>query len=242
VGVVRALGGSGAQVGLVHNHLPAPQIPVTETEPDIAAARAEYRRTNQALMAPLFFGAYPPEMLNQPDAPIVETGDLELISQPTDYFGVNPYAGDFVRAGRDGNPEVLPFPDLYPTGHLPWLRVSPQCLYWAIRHAAEVFRARTFYISENGAAFPDDVTSDGEILDLARREYLREHLVSLHRAVDEGYDVRGYFLWSFMDNFEWAEGYDKRFGIVHVDYATQKRTPKLSASWYANVMRENRVV
>jgi beta-glucosidase len=86
------------------------------------------------------------------------------------------------------------------------------------------------------------VTEDGEILDLDRREYLRNYLIGLHRAVDEGFDVRGYFQWSLMDNFEWAEGYVKRFGIVHIDYETQKRTPKLSAHWYSKVIAENRVL
>lgn len=244
VAAVRAFGGGGSQVGLVHNHLPAPQIPLTETSADIAAARAEYTRTNEQLMGPLFHGAYPARFLERAghDAPTVEPGDLELIAQRTDYLGINPYAGDFVRADPNGKPESLPFPRQFPTGDLPWLKITPQCLYWSIRHASEVFGVRTFHITENGAAFADEVTAGGEILDLDRREYLRHHLLSLHRAVAEGYDVRGYFLWSFMDNFEWAEGYEKRFGIVHVDYATQRRTPKLSASWYTNVIRENRVL
>ena len=101
--------------------------------------------------------------------------------------------------------------------------VTPQVIYWSIRFAAEVFGVKTFYITENGAAYDDDVTPDGEVIDLDRREYIRNHLISLHRAVDEGYDVRGYFAWSFMDNFEWAEGYSKRFGLVRVDYETQRR-------------------
>ena len=91
-------------------------------------------------------------------------------------------------------------------------------------------------------AFDDEITPEGEILDLDRLEYLRNHLIALHRAVAEGYDVRGYFLWSLLDNFEWAEGYRKRFGIVRVDDATRARTPKLSARWYAEVLRQNRVV
>ena len=97
-------------------------------------------------------------------------------------------------------------------------------------------------ITENGAACADHPGPDGVVLDLDRREYLRNYLIALHRALREGYDVRGYFVWSLLDNFEWAEGYAKRFGIVHVDYATQRRTPKLSARWYAHVVRENRVV
>jgi beta-glucosidase len=244
VQVVRGLGGEGARVGLVHNHLPPPPIPVAETEEDIAAARAEYERTNRQLMGPLYRGWYCDPFLKEAgaDAPRVESGDLELIAQPTDFLGLNPYAGDFVRAGRDGRPEVLPFPHQYPRGDLWWLNITPQCVYWAVRHAAEVFGVRSFYITENGAAFDDEVTPAGEVLDLGRREYVRSHLVALHRAIGEGFDVRGYFLWSILDNFEWAEGYTKRFGIVHVDYATQRRTPKLSARWYSRVIRENRVL
>jgi beta-glucosidase len=244
VAAVRALGGPGTKVGLVHNHLPPPPIPATETEADIAAARAEYERTNRHLMAPVFLGHYAEEFLREagPDAPHVEPGDLELIAQPTDFLGLNLYAGDFVRAGADGRPETLAFPRQFPRGDLPWINVTPQTLYWSVRLAAEVFGVRAFYITENGAAFDDRVTAAGEVLDLDRREYLRNYLIALHRAVAEGYDVRGYFLWSILDNFEWAEGYGKRFGIVRINYATQERTPKLSAHWYSQVVRANRIV
>ncbi len=244
VAAVRSWGGPGARVGLVHNHLPAPPIPVTETEPDIAAARAEYERTNRQLMGPLFLGEYPDAFLLDAgaDAPEIAPGDLALIAQPTDYLGLNVYAGDFVRAGVDGQPEVLPFPRDYPEGLFPWLKLTPQSLYWAVRHAADVYGVKSFYKTECGATYDDEPTPSGEIIDLHRREYLREYLISLHRAVSEGLDVRGYFVWSLLDNFEWAEGFEKRFGIIHVDYATQRRTPKLSARWYSQVVRENRVL
>jgi beta-glucosidase len=244
VGVVRAFGQPGSQVGLVHNHLPPPPIPVIETEADIAAAKAEYARTNGQLMGPIFQGRYPEAFLDAvgADAPEVQAGDLEEIARPTDFLGLNLYAGDFVRARADGTAELLPFPKQYPHGDLPWLRVTPEILYWGIRLAREVFGVQSFHITENGAAFDDAVTADGEILDLDRREYIRNHLIGVHRAIAEGYDVRGYFLWTLMDNWEWAEGFTKRFGIVRTDDATQQRTPKLSARWYAEVARQNRVV
>lgn len=244
VAAVRAYGGPGATVGLVHNHLPPPQIPVTETEADIAAARAAYERTNGPLMGPLFLGHYPETFLAEEGnhAPGIEPGDMEWIAQPTDYLGLNIYAGDYVRAGRDGRPEVIPFPQRFPRGDMSWLYHTPQSLYWGVRHAAEVFGVRSTLITENGAACADEVDAHGEILDLDRREYLRNYLIGLHRAVDEGHDVRGYFVWSLLDNFEWSEGYAKRFGIVHVDYPSQRRTPKLSASWYSEVIRANRMV
>lgn len=244
VAAVREFGGPGAVVGLVHNHLPAPPIPLTETEPDIVAARSEYRRTNQQLMAPVFLGHYPDEFLREAgaEAPDVAPGDLDRISAATDFLGLNPYTGDYVRAGAGGVPERLAFPRRFPKGDVPWLNITPQAIYWTVRHAAEVFGVRAFTITENGAACADEVTPEGEILDLDRREYLRNYLIELHRALAEGFDVRGYFLWSLLDNFEWADGYAKRFGIVHVDYRTQRRTPKLSAQWYGQVVRENRIV
>jgi beta-glucosidase len=244
VAAVRGLGGPGAAVGLVHNHLPAPPIPATETEADIAAAREYYLRTNRHLMSPVFLGRYDEVFLREagPDAPAVEPGDAAIIGAPTDFLGLNVYAGDFVRADPAGRPELLTFPPQYPRGDLWWLLVTPQVMYWSARLAAEVFGVRTFYFTENGATFRDVADSDGRVIDLDRREYLRNHLIDLHRTIAEGYDVRGYFAWSLMDNFEWAEGYEKRFGLVRVDYDTQRRTPKLSAEWYARTARENRIV
>lgn len=244
VRAVRQLGKPAAQVGLVHNHLPAPPIPVMEIDDHVAAARVEYERTNRHLMGPVFQGRYPEAFLEEagPDAPVIEPGDRELIAQPTDFLGLNPYAGDFVRAASSGQPERLPWPRQYPRGDLPWLNITPDCIYWSIRLAAEVFGVKTFYITENGASFDDQTHASGEVIDLDRREYLRQYLISLHRAVQEGFDVRGYFVWSILDNFEWAEGYGKRFGLVRVDYETQRRIPKLSAHWYARVIRENRLV
>jgi beta-glucosidase len=136
----------------------------------------------------------------------------------------------------------LPFPKGYPEGGLHWLKITPQSMYWAVRLAAEVFGVKSFYMTESGATFDDAINPAGEVIDLHRREYLRSHLLEVHRAVAEGYDVRGYFLWSLLDNFEWAEGYEKRFGIVHVAFGTQKRTPKLSSRWYGEVIRHDRIV
>ena len=244
VSVVRAHGKPGSQVGLVHNHLPPPPIPVTETDADIDAAKVEYERTNGQLMGPIFLGRYPDAFLEaaRADAPVVRPGDLDVICQATDFLGLNLYAGDFVRARADGSPELLPFPRQFPHGDLPWLRVTPEILYWGIRLASEVFGVKSFHITENGAAFDDAVTPEGEIIDLDRREYIRNHLIGVHRAISEGFDVGGYFLWTLMDNWEWAEGFTKRFGIVRTDYETQRRIPKLSARWYGEVARSNRIV
>jgi beta-glucosidase len=194
-------------------------------------------------MAPIFLGHYDENWLREagPDAPAIEPDDLERIGRPTDFLGLNLYWGDFVRADADGEPEIVPFPKGYPRGDMPWLHITPEVMYWAARFAREVFGVRTFYFTENGAAFPDEPDADGFVRDLDRREYIRQHLVSVGRALAEGFDVRGYFAWSFLDNFEWAEGLAKRFGLVRVDYDTLLRTPKLSAQWYAEVIRANGV-
>lgn len=230
-----------AKVGLVHN--PPTPLPAIETETHIAAARHSHELSNGQLLGPIYRGAYPDWWLEKVgnDAPETQDGDAKIIAQPGDFLGLNLYAGSFVRAGQNG-PQTLPWPRQFPLGDLDWIKVTPQTLYWAIRFARENFGIQTTYITENGSAFADQITPDGEVLDLERREFLRNYLISLHRAVDEGFDVRGYFGWSVLDNFEWAEGYSKRFGLVHVDYATQKRTPKLSAQWFSAVCRENRVV
>jgi len=242
VAAVREFGGEGARVGLVHN--PPTPVPVTETDPDITAARTQYIRQTEQLLGPLYRGCYPAWLTEGGAcvAPRVEPGDLELISQKTDFLGLNVYFGDFVRSGLDGQPEDLALPSQYPKADMPWLNITPQAIYWAIRHAHEAYGVETFYITENGVAYPDSIGPSGEVQDLGRREYLRNHLISLHRAIQEGFDVRGYFLWSLLDNYEWTDGYAKRFGIIHVDYKTQKRLPKLSADWYSKVIESNCVV
>ena len=227
-----------ARVGLVHN--PPTPIPVIETPEHIEAAKTNYERVNGPLLAPIFRGQYPAWFMNSPDAPKVQAGDGEIIAQPGDFLGLNLYAGYFVRADNAGR--ELPLPAQFPKGDLDWIAITPQTLYWQIRLAGEVFGVESFYIAENGAAFADKMTVDGEVLDLDRREYLRNYLIGLQRACAEGFDVKGYFAWSAMDNYEWAEGYAKRFGLIHVDFETQKRTPKLSAHWYSAVCEANRVL
>jgi beta-glucosidase len=123
----------------------------------------------------------------------------------------------------------------------PWLIVGPEVAYWGVRQVSELWGPKVLYISENGASADDPVTN-GRIDDADRVMYLRNYVTSFHRAIAEGYPLKGYFLWSLMDNFEWADGYTKRFGIHYTDFATQRRIPKLSAAWYKEVIRENRVV
>lgn len=242
VRAVREFGGRGARVGLTDNSdIP---VPVTETQADISAATQWFAEHNAHILGPIFEGRYSAAYLRRcgRDRPKVEEGDMALIGQPTDFLGMNIYTGVFVRAGRGGKPETLTVPPDYPRTSCPWLNIMPQAIYWGPRLARDVYGVRAIYITENGCGYDDEPMVRGEVHDLHRRDFVRNYLKELHRAVGDRVPVRGYFLWSFLDNYEWQDGYARRFGIVHTDYKTQKRTPKLSARWYAGVMRENRIL
>lgn len=243
VRAVREYGGRGAKVGITDN--PDISIPVTETEADIEAARKWFIEKNAHILEPIYTGRYSAAYLKRcgKDRPVVAKGDMELISQPTDFLGLNIYTGVFVRSGARRAVEALPFPEDYPLTSSPWLKILPQSIYWGTRHSQEVYGVKSIHITENGCGYDvEDLTKSGEVLDLHRREYVRGYLKELHRAIQDGVPVHGYFLWSFMDNYEWQDGYTRRFGIVHNDFKTQKRTPKLSAHWYSRVIQDNRVV
>jgi beta-glucosidase len=150
---------------------------------------------------------------------------------------LNIYAPEWVRA--DDSPKgyaTIPHIGSSPRMASPWLIVGPEVAYWGVRQVSELWQPKTLYISENGAS-ADDPLVNGRIDDADRVMYLRNYVGQFHRAVAEGYPLKGYFLWSLMDNFEWAEGYGMRFGLVHVDYETQVRTVKKSGKWYAELAR-----
>jgi beta-glucosidase len=155
---------------------------------------------------------------------------------------MNIYSGTCVRQGPDGAAQAVAYPEHYPVADSPWLRLAARCMYWGPRQAAAVFGAKDVVITENGAGYNDAPPVSGEVLDLHRVEYVRACLRELRRGIADGSPVSGYFAWSFMDNFEWADGYDRRFGFVYTDFKTQVRTPKASARWYARVVKENAVV
>ncbi len=242
VRAVRAHGGSGARVGLTDN--PDIPIPIMETEKDMEAAEKWFAEKNAHILEPTFTGRYSEAYLQRcgADQPEVTKGDMELIGQPTDFLGLNIYTGTFVRAGRDGAPETLPLPADFPRTTCAWLNIIPQAIYWGARLSGDVYGACKIYITENGCGYDDEPVVNGEVIDSHRREFVRGYLKEVHRAIGDGVPIGGYFLWSFLDNYEWEDGYTRRFGIVHTDYQTLKRTPKLSAHWYATVMRENRIV
>jgi beta-glucosidase len=242
VRAVREFGGAGARVGLTDNC--DVSVPVTETPADIEAAKTWFRDRNLHLLGAIHAGRYPEAYLERAgaDAPQVAPGDFDLISLPTDFLGLNIYSATYVRAGRDGRPEALPMPASYPRADSPWLNLVPQSIYWAPRMCREIYGHASIFITENGCGYNDEPVTGGEVLDLHRRDFLRNHLREIHRAIADGVPIDGYFLWSFIDNYEWEDGYQRRFGIVHCDFETQVRTPKLSARYYAEVMRTRTIL
>ncbi|MBI2517844.1 MAG: beta-glucosidase [Opitutae bacterium] len=242
VRAVREHGGREARVGLTDNCESI--IPVTESAADVAAARSRFEEANQPILGAVYTGRYAPAYLRRCGAarPKVARGDFALISQPADFVGLNIYSGCYVRRGRDGRPEVVPTSPSYPCADSTWLKLAPRALYWGPRFVREVYGEKNICITENGCGYDDDQVVYGECPDLHRVEYVRACLKELHRSIQDGSPVRGYFLWSLLDNFEWADGYTRRFGIVHTDFKTQRRTPKLSAHWYSQVIAANRLV
>jgi beta-glucosidase len=242
VRAVRAHGGKGARVGITDNCDVC--IPLTETPADIAAANRWFVERNLHVLDAVYRGKYAKAYLERvgKDAPVVAPGDFKLISAPTDFLGLNIYTGYFVRARQGASYEVLPLPENFPRADSKWLNLMPQAIYWGLRFAHENYGAKGIYVTENGCGYNVEPVVGGEVFDLHRREFLRAYLGELSRAIRDGVPVKGYFVWSFMDNFEWEDGYTRRFGIVHVDFATQKRTPKISSRYYSEVIRLNRVV
>ena len=232
-----------ALVGLAENATVF--VPVIEDEKNIEAARRGTREENAPFLTAVLEGKYTEGFLEREgaDAPQVGAGDMQAIGSPIDFLGLNVYQPFYVRAdGSAKGYELVPRQTSYPRMASPWIAVGPEVMYWAVRNVSDLWHPKALYITENGCSADDVMTADGRIEDTDRVMYLRNHLTHLHRAVTEGYPVKGYFLWSLLDNFEWADGYSKRFGIHYVDFKTQKRTPKLSAEWYREAIRRNSVV
>jgi beta-glucosidase len=188
---------------------------------------------------PVVFGTYPEDGIQAAGAamPVIAPGDMAIISQPIDFYGANIYAGTLYQADASGNPVRLPHPASTPLSAFNW-PVVPECLRWGPRFLHERYQV-PIVITENGISLADQPSPDGGVHDPQRIDFLQRHLIQLRHAIADGADVRGYFHWSILDNFEWAEGYRQRFGLVHVDYPTQRRTPKDSARWYHECIAAN---
>jgi beta-glucosidase len=243
VQAIRAKARPGTKVGPAENLTVA--LPAFEIPSHVRAAEIATRELNAPYLTVMLEGRYSDAYLKElgDDAPKVENGDLKIIASPVDFVGLNVYIpGPYVIAS-DASPgyQVLKLPKSYPHMASSWLTLAPEVLYWAPRHVARLWKPRDIYISENGSSSKDKPDKNGEVYDLDRVMYLRNCLSQLQRATSEGVPVRGYFLWSLLDNFEWADGYATRFGLIRVDYTTQKRTPKLSAAFYKEVIARNGV-
>ncbi|MEV0799691.1 GH1 family beta-glucosidase [Kribbella sp. NPDC050281] len=220
---------AGQQVGLTLDV--SPVAPASDSQADADAARRVDVDSHRLFLDPVLRGTYPIHL----DA--VEDGDLGLISAPIDFLGINYYRRILVQAGPTGDETVLP--EGVPVTSVNW-PVQPDGLREVLVDLQTTYPAiPPIYITENGAAYDDVPAEDGTVDDPQRVDYLHGHLSALRTAIAAGVDVRGYFVWTLLDNFEWAEGFAKRFGIVHVDYATQIRTPKTSAGWLGRVARAN---
>lgn len=242
VEAIRAHGNAKTQVGFADNT--NFYVPVIETPEHIEASKRALRRENAMFLTAIMEGKYLDDYLTEQGAaaPKVEPGDMTAIGSPLDFVALNVYAPNYVRADDSAKGyAVLPHLKSSPRMASPWLYVGPEVAYWAVRNVSELWKPKALYISENGCSADDPVTN-GVVYDADRIMYLRNYLTEFHRAAAEGYPLKGYFLWSLMDNFEWADGYGLRFGLHHVDFATQKRTPKLSAAWYRELIRRNELV
>lgn len=188
---------------------------------------------------PVILGRYPEEGLKKYGEylPEITKEDMELISQPLDFYGQNIYNGSRVRMGSDGKPEVVKRYEGFPKTSLDW-PVTPECLYWGPRFLYERYKT-PIYITENGMGCHDVISLDGKVHDPNRIDFLSRYLSELKKCTEDGTDIRGYFLWSLMDNFEWHSGYAERFGIIYVDYKSQRRMIKDSGYWYRQTIQEN---
>jgi beta-glucosidase len=278
VQAVRLHGRRGGEVGTAHN--PLLFVPACETPEHIEAAAKAFRHYNGAMLESMTAGRYPEKWLAGmgTDAPEIAPGDMELISSPCDFIGLNAYSGNIVRSpasvpdrpsasalpagaetantdffnvaafylapppsAADGFVEI-PFPESYPPACGLKTKLVPQSLYWAIRHATELYGYKKVYIAENGCTALDKINDRGEVLDTDRVLYLRLHLQSAARALAEKFPLKGYFVWTFMDNFEWSFGLNRRLGLYYVDFQTQQRIRKFSAQYYATCIGARRVV
>jgi beta-glucosidase len=237
---IRANVATPASVGVVCNL--SPIEPASDTEADRAAAVRADGHTNRWWLDPLFGRGYPADMIEAYRvAPPVQPGDLETIATPLDFFGLNYYFRQIVTADPDGPAPYarqVPVPAAVETA-MGWESHADGLEQLLVR-LAEEYGAQSIYVTENGSAWVDEVTPAGDVEDKERTEYLEQHLAACGAAAARGVPIHGYFAWSLLDNFEWAYGYDKRFGLIHVDYPTQRRTIKISGHRYAELIAQHK--
>lgn len=232
----------GSEVGIVLNLTPAAAASADPV--DVDAARQFDGLFNRWYLDPLYRGHYPEDVitdrirrghLESIDLPFTQPGDMEAIATPTDFLGVNYYSRAVLRAGNNGAPIAMPVVPKEELTDMGW-EVYPQGLHDLLVRVHGEYHPPKIYLTENGAAYSDGPDEEGRIRDGRRIDFLRRHLLETLRSIGAGVPVAGYFAWSLLDNFEWANGYAKRFGLYWVDFATQERIPKDSAFWYRDVV------
>jgi beta-glucosidase len=246
----------GRSVQTIREHSPQPvkvgwapvgvaAVPATNSAADIEAAQLAMADTPTSLWSntwfsdPVYFGKYPEagERAFGEAMPKYTADEMKVISSPVDFLGINIYTGTIVKSDGAGGFTEVPFGPGHPRNSFDWPMLE-ESLYWGPRFHAERYDS-PIYITENGMPNLDWIDLNGKVVDPQRIDYLKRYMRQLNQAMRDGSDVKGYFVWSFLDNMEWAAGYNKRFGIIHVDFATQKRTIKESARWYREVIRAN---
>jgi len=231
-----------ANVGIVLNL--TPQEPASLSIADRIAATWVDGYINRWFLDALVGRGYPQDMVDSfgNELDFIQPGDMAAIAVPLDYLGINYYTRGIARSDEISEAENLPQTVFQgdEITEMDW-EVYPKGLYNMLGRLHFDYNFPVIYITENGAAFPDEVGPDGQVDDQDRLSYIKRHLEMTHKAIQIGVPVKGYFAWSFLDNFEWAFGYTKRFGIVYVDYETQKRIPKSSAKWYRDVTQKNEI-
>jgi len=232
----------GGEIGLILNlnHV----IPGSNKDQDIRAAQRVYDETHSLFLDPIFQGKYPEKFLEWlgPNQPVIRSGDLELLHGSADYLGLNHYNSDYVFYDHFGGwlkarlePYSAPGWGLTEMG---W-GINPDGLKKEVLNITNNYGNPKIILTENGCAAVDTFDEEGFVRDLDRIRFIRAHLIALHEAIQEGANVHGYYLWSIMDNFEWERGYSKTFGLVRIEPKTLRRIPKLSASWYKDVINNN---
>ncbi len=230
------------EVGITLNL--SPMYPASDTEADRQAAHRVDGVLNRVFLDPIFRGEYPADVMAfmGPLFPEIQAGDMEIISRPIDFLGVNYYSRtvvkddpqSFIVAARTDNPPGTEYSQMW--------EIYPEGLYDLLTRVQREYNPEVVYITENGICVADGVDLDGRVRDERRIRYIHDHLVQLHRAIAAGVPLQGYMVWSLMDNFEWAHGFRMRFGLIFVDFDDQKRYIKDSGRWYAEVVRANRVI
>jgi len=227
-----------------------PCQPATHSRANQEAAERAHGWQNIWFLHPAMSGSYPNALQDLNDTRMgVKSGDMEVIRSPFDFIGINNYLRTVFAAAKPGSASIDPFHKFFPVEttfdgvygartDIGW-EIYPKALYEIVMRITKDYNRPTIEITENGCAYNDLPGLNGLILDHRRIDFHRRYLTELARAIRDGADVRGYYAWSLLDNFEWAEGYNQRFGLVHVDFQTQKRTLKESGHWYAKVAGEN---